>query len=100
MQTCLQLHVASTSLRSGQPGFNSRLFATVPRPALEPSHDSWVGTGDSAALVKCPGRESDHSPPSDAVFKNACSYTSIPPIVFMVWCLIKHGIYLYGVILS
>jgi hypothetical protein len=36
------------------------------------------------------GREADHSPPSSAEFKNAWSYVSIPPYVFMAWCLFKH----------
>jgi hypothetical protein len=40
--------------------------------------------------VKRPGREADHSPPSNAEFKNASSYTSTPQYVFMVWCLVKH----------
>jgi hypothetical protein len=38
------------------------------------------------------GREADHSPLSSAEIKNACSYTSIPPYVFMVLCLAKHRI--------
>jgi hypothetical protein len=29
-------------------------------------------------------------PPSGAEFKNAWSYTSTPPYVFIAWCLIKH----------
>jgi len=38
--------------------------------------------------VKRPGREADHSPPSNAQVKNAWNYTSIPPI------------HLHGVVLS
>jgi hypothetical protein len=49
-----------------------------------------MGTGALSLGVKRPGREVDHSPPSDAEFKNAWSYTSTPPNVFMAWCLVKH----------
>jgi hypothetical protein len=34
--------------------------------------------------------EADHSPPSNAKFKNAWSCVSTPPSIFMVWYLIKH----------
>jgi hypothetical protein len=34
--------------------------------------------------------EADHLPPSSAEVKNAWSYTSTPPYVFMAWCLVKH----------
>jgi hypothetical protein len=37
-----------------------------------------------------PGREADHSPPSSAEVKNAWSYTSTPPYVFMALYLAKH----------
>jgi hypothetical protein len=40
--------------------------------------------------VKRPRREADHSPPSSAEVKNAWSYTSTPPYVFMAWYLLKH----------
>jgi hypothetical protein len=39
-----------------------------------------MGTRGSFPRVKQPGREADHSPPSNAVVKNEWSYTSIPPI--------------------
>jgi hypothetical protein len=39
----------------------------------------WV-SGTLSLGVKRPGREPDHSPPSSAEVKNACSYTSIDPI--------------------
>jgi hypothetical protein len=35
------------------------------------------------------GHEANHSP-SSAEIKNAWSYTSTSPHVFMVWCLIKQ----------
>jgi hypothetical protein len=38
---------------------------------------------DFTPEVKRPGREADHSPPSSAEVKNAWSYTSTSPYVFM-----------------
>jgi hypothetical protein len=38
------------------------------------------GTRGSFPGVKLPEREADHSSPSSAEVKNACSYTSTPPI--------------------
>jgi hypothetical protein len=35
-------------------------------------------------------READHSPPSSVELKNAWSYTSTSPYVFMAWYLVKH----------
>jgi len=58
-----------------------------------------TGTGGPYPGVKRPGREADHSPPSSAEVKNAWSYTSTPPHVFMTWCLVKCTI-LHGVVLS
>jgi len=60
------------------------LFATASRPTLEPTESpiQWV-LGAVSPSVKRPGREADHSPPSSAEFKNAWSYTSTLPYVFM-----------------
>jgi hypothetical protein len=41
-----------------------------------------MGTGGS---LKRPGCEADHSPPSSAEVKNAWSYTSAFPYVFIAW---------------
>jgi hypothetical protein len=49
-----------------------------------------VGTGDSFPVIKRPGREADHSPPSGAEVKNAWSCTSTSPYVFMAWYCVKH----------
>jgi hypothetical protein len=49
-----------------------------------------VGTGGSFHVVKRPGREADHSPPSSAEVKNVWSYISTPQYVLMAWCLVKH----------
>jgi hypothetical protein len=45
----------------------------------------WGGRG-----VKWPGYEAVYSPPSSATIKIAWSYTSSPPVVILMWCLIKH----------
>jgi hypothetical protein len=36
--------------------------------------------GTLSLVVKRPGREADHSPPSSAGARNAWSYISIPPV--------------------
>jgi hypothetical protein len=41
-----------------------------------------------------PGREADISPPSSTKVKNAWSYTSTLPYVFVVWCLIKVYVFM------
>jgi hypothetical protein len=50
-----------------------------------------MGTGDLSLGVKRLGRDGDRSPPSSAEVKNEWSYTSTLPILFMAWCLVKHG---------
>jgi hypothetical protein len=59
-----------------------------------------MGTRSSFPGVKRPGREADHSPPSNSEVKNAWSCTSAPQYVFMVWCLMKQWIHLHGVIVK
>jgi hypothetical protein len=78
--------------RGSVPGKDSFLFATVSRPSMGPTQppSQWV------LGAKPPGCEADHSSPSSAEVKNAWSYTSIPPYVFMVWCLIKHRMDKHG----
>jgi len=49
-----------------------------------------MDTGGLSMGVKRPGRESNSSPQSSAKCKNAWSYTSTFPYVFMTWCLVKH----------
>jgi hypothetical protein len=68
-------------------GFESRqglgifLFITASRPALGPTQPpiKWVPRTLLLGL-KRQGCEADHSPPCNAEFKNACGYTSTPPI--------------------
>jgi hypothetical protein len=54
------------------------------RPALGPTQSTiqWV-LGDLSPGVSQPGRETDHSPPTNAEVKNTWIYTSIPPYIFM-----------------
>jgi len=49
-----------------------------------------MGTGVLSPGVKWPGREADHSPTYNAEVKNAWSYNSTSPYVFMAWYLIKQ----------
>jgi hypothetical protein len=67
------------------------LFAAASIPALEPPQFpiQWVA-GAVSPGVKRPGREADHSPPSNAEVNNAWRYTSILKYVFMEWCLVKY----------
>jgi hypothetical protein len=50
--------------------------------------------------LKRSGRKADHSPPSNDGPKNPWNYTSTPPNIFIVWCLIKHTIQFNGLVLS
>jgi hypothetical protein len=77
----------------GVRGFDSRrglgifLFSSTSRPALGPP--SLLSNGYRGLLppgVKRPGREADHSHPSNAEVKNAWHCTSTPSTS----CLIKH----------
>jgi hypothetical protein len=64
---------------------------TTPRPALGSTQPpiQWV-PGALSLEVKRPGRETDHSLPSSAKFKNVWNYTFTPQYDFMAWCLVKH----------
>jgi hypothetical protein len=74
-------------LRAGWPGFDSWLgqgyFLT--QPPIQ-----WI-PGAFVLGVRRPGHEADHSPPPSVEVRNAWSYTSTPPYVFMTWYLVKHG---------
>jgi hypothetical protein len=58
-----------------------------------------MGIGVFFPGVKGLGREADHSSPSSAEVKKTWSYTSIPSCVCMAWCLIRHRIRFYEVVL-
>jgi hypothetical protein len=94
----------------GVLGFDSRqglgifLFTSASRTALVATQPpiQWVPVVLSLG-VKRAGYEADRSPPSSAEVKNACSYTSTIPYVF-VECLVKHRnnftftfLYLYSI---
>jgi hypothetical protein len=77
------------------------LLATASRLALGPTQPPSKGYGDLLPPeVKRPGCEPDHSSTSNTEVKETWNYTSISPNVFRAWCLIKHRIRLYGVVLS
>lgn len=79
----------ATRLRSEVriPYWANRLFLSPKRPDWFwcPPSLLWNWYRGSFTEVKLPGRESDHSSPSDAEVENDWSYTSAPPI-----CL--HGV--------
>jgi hypothetical protein len=61
-------------------GDGNFIFTTVSRPVLGPTQPPIQRVPGALFLrVKRPGREADHSSPSNAEVKNAWSYTSIPP---------------------
>jgi hypothetical protein len=85
----------SACLRAGRPAFYSRRrqeFFSLPRPGRvwDPSNHLPKDTRGSFAGCKAAGPWSHHSPAWSAEVKNALSYTSTFPQVFMLWCLIKH----------
>jgi hypothetical protein len=72
-------------------GLGIFLFFTASRTAPRPTHPpiQWA-PGTLSSVIKRPGREADHSPPSSAEIKHAWRYTSSPEYVFMACCLVKH----------
>jgi hypothetical protein len=85
-------HVFITFLSAAMVRFPVRagmfLFVATSRHALGPTQPpiQWV------LGVKRPGCEGDYSLPSSSEVKNAWSYTSILPYVFITWWLIKQKI--------
>jgi hypothetical protein len=74
-------------------GLGNFLFTTASRPALRPTQPPIQWVLDALSLgVKRPRRETGHSFPPSAEVKNAWSYTSIHPYVFMAQCLVKYAI--------
>jgi hypothetical protein len=72
-------------------GLGIFLFDTMSRPALGPTQppNQWV-PGDLSLVVKRPGREADHSPPSSSVIKGCVEIYLHSQYVFMAWCLVRH----------
>jgi hypothetical protein len=87
----------SDCLRAGWSWFDFRqrkgffLFTTTSKLALGSNHSpvQWVQE-IFLRRIKRPEREDGKSPPSSAEIKNTRIYISIPPFVFVAWCLIKH----------
>jgi hypothetical protein len=69
------------------------VFFSPPRPDRPWDPPSLLPNGFRGLLpgeVNRPGCEADRSLPSSAEVKNAWGYTSIPPYVFMLWCVVKQ----------
>lgn len=80
-------------LKSGSiPGKDKEWFSSQRSDRLRGSCKPRVQLVPGAVLlrIKRPGYELDYVPPSRAENKNARSYTSTPPYVFMVLNLITH----------
>jgi len=60
-----------------------------------PASSSMGTRGNFPLGVKQQGLEANHSPPSSAEVKIACSYTSTPQYAFMAWCSVKAQEQLY-----
>jgi hypothetical protein len=79
----------ATRLRPGRQGFHSRqgqgIFYSSPRPDRRWVPPSLISNRYRRIFprIKWPGRESDHLLPSCTAAKNAWSYNSTPPYVFM-----------------
>jgi hypothetical protein len=77
------------SLNPGRvKNFHSGISAKPPLGPTQPP--SQLVLGYISYRVKWQGREGDHSPPTSAEVKKAWMHTSIPPYVFMTYCLIKY----------
>jgi hypothetical protein len=63
----------------------SRIFSLPVIQAGSEAHSASfpMGTGALSLGVTRPGREADHSPPTNAEVKKTRVYTSTPPYVFM-----------------
>jgi len=80
-----------TELRGGRSGFppGAGIFSFRSRvQTVLGAHtaSSPMGTGGSILRCKRPGHEADHLPQSSIEFKNAWSYASFLPYVFMTCC--------------
>jgi len=64
------------------------------------SCSSLLSNGYRKLLPRGQGHEADHWSPCSTEAKNACSYTSTPPHVFMMWYLIKHRIRIHDLVLK
>jgi len=86
-----------TELRAGLPVFDSWQgqeffhFTTAYRPALGLTQPPLQrAAGAHIPWLKRYTHEAHHSRSASAEVKNAWSYTSTTPHVFIAWCLVKH----------
>jgi hypothetical protein len=70
-------------LRAGRPGFDSRQGQDFYFYSGHTGSGAHPASYPMGAVVKRPGREADHSPPTSAEVKNTWIYTSTPPYAFM-----------------
>jgi len=61
------------------------------------THQTWAHSTSNQYMlrafsleVRCLRHEVNHSPTSNVMIKNVCSYTTITPYVIITGCLIKH----------
>jgi hypothetical protein len=85
------LVTTTTELRAGRQGFDSRreqrivLITTASRQIWGPpsAFSNELGGGALSPDVNRLGRKTDHSPPFTGKVKNAWSYISTPPYIFI-----------------
>jgi hypothetical protein len=71
-------------------GLGIVLLTTAFRPTLDPTSPPVQWVSEALSLeIKRPGREADHSSPSNAEVKNSWSYISTPQYAFMAWWSVK-----------
>jgi hypothetical protein len=77
---------------SSIPGKNRDTFSSPQRPDRFGDKTRRLSRGyrDLFGELKRPERETQYLPPPNVEFKNARSYISTSPYVFIVWYLIKH----------
>jgi hypothetical protein len=107
LRSCYSSLSILARLQVGQPGFSFQhvreriyLFATASKLVLGPTHlpIGWILGALSLEVKLGWGMKlTTHLHP---VPKNAWSYLSIPPYVFMTGYLVKHRIHLHGMVLS
>jgi hypothetical protein len=86
--------------RDSVPGTEIFLFSTpLPDQLWGRSSLLFNGYRRLSPEIKRPGREANHTPPSNAEVKNAWSYKSTPPYVFMEWYLIKLRLSFHDMVL-
>jgi len=76
-------------------------FTTMPKSALGPTCPPVQCVPGVLMLgLKLLAHQANYCPIFSDEVKNACSYTSSLPYIFMMWCFIKHRIFLHGILLS